>query len=186
MKVQKPFWKAGNHVYLIILVNLDAAESGSGSGFRIRIWIHWPDWIRIQYRTGSGSETVIKTSVSMVGTGVHTTFPPIFVWLVGTECCMNPVHWLWLIPSHYDNLIPILFNRWLRTKVLIQIWTRIYLLLLDRIWTVRYRSWFCSHEIGRNEQHPGTICLRVLPCPPNPYLDPTSCTQGTQGFWRPA
>ncbi len=30
--------------------------SGSGSGFRIRIRIHWPDWIRIQSR--SGSETL--------------------------------------------------------------------------------------------------------------------------------
>ncbi len=30
---------------------------GSGSGFRIRIRIHWPDWIRIQY----GSETLIQT-----------------------------------------------------------------------------------------------------------------------------
>ncbi len=29
---------------------------GSGSGFRIRIRIHWLDWIRIQY--GSGSETL--------------------------------------------------------------------------------------------------------------------------------
>ncbi len=29
---------------------------GSGSGFRIRIRIHWPDWIRIQ--SGSGSETL--------------------------------------------------------------------------------------------------------------------------------
>ncbi len=26
---------------------------GSGSGFRIRIRIHWPDWIRIQYGSGS-------------------------------------------------------------------------------------------------------------------------------------
>ncbi len=34
--------------------------SGSGSGFRIRIRIHWPDWIRIQYGSGSrsGSETL--------------------------------------------------------------------------------------------------------------------------------
>ncbi len=29
---------------------------GSGSGSRIRIRIHWPDWIRIQF--GSGSETL--------------------------------------------------------------------------------------------------------------------------------
>ncbi len=29
---------------------------GSGSGFRIRIQIHWPHWIRIQ--SGSGSETL--------------------------------------------------------------------------------------------------------------------------------
>ncbi len=31
---------------------------GSGSGFRIRI--HWPDWIRIQSGSGSGSETLWK------------------------------------------------------------------------------------------------------------------------------
>ncbi len=30
-----------------------------GSGFQIRNWIHWPDWIRIQY--GSGSETLQTT-----------------------------------------------------------------------------------------------------------------------------
>ncbi len=30
---------------------------GSGSGSRIRIRIHWPDWIRIQ--SGSGSETLL-------------------------------------------------------------------------------------------------------------------------------
>ncbi len=34
---------------------------GSGSGFRIRIRIHWPDWIRIQSGSGSrsGSETLL-------------------------------------------------------------------------------------------------------------------------------
>jgi len=32
MKVQKPFWKAGNQVYLLTLVNLHAPESGSASG----------------------------------------------------------------------------------------------------------------------------------------------------------
>ncbi len=34
---------------------------GSGSGSRIRIRIHWPDWIRIQ--SGSGSETLVYTCV---------------------------------------------------------------------------------------------------------------------------
>ncbi len=38
---------------------------GSGSGFRIRIGIHWPDWIRIQTGSGSrsGSETLVCTFV---------------------------------------------------------------------------------------------------------------------------
>ncbi len=34
---------------------------GSGSGFRIRIRIHWPDWIRIQ----SGSETLIRAPLNI-------------------------------------------------------------------------------------------------------------------------
>jgi hypothetical protein len=34
-KVQKPFWKAGNQVYLYVLVNFHA--SGSGSAFLNRI-----------------------------------------------------------------------------------------------------------------------------------------------------
>jgi len=33
---------------------------GSGSGFRIRIRIHWPDWIRIQSGSGHGSATQKK------------------------------------------------------------------------------------------------------------------------------
>jgi hypothetical protein len=33
---------------------------GSGSGFRCRIRIHWPDWIRIQ--SGSGSENLVTIS----------------------------------------------------------------------------------------------------------------------------
>jgi hypothetical protein len=35
-RVQKPFWKAGNHEYLIILANFDAPESGSAFPIRIR------------------------------------------------------------------------------------------------------------------------------------------------------
>ncbi len=34
---------------------------GSGSGFRIRIRIHWPDWIRIQ--SGSGSATLVLSCI---------------------------------------------------------------------------------------------------------------------------
>jgi hypothetical protein len=34
---------------------------GSGSRFRIRIRIHWPDWIRIQL--GSGSATLVKNNL---------------------------------------------------------------------------------------------------------------------------
>ncbi len=34
---------------------------GSGSGFRICIRIHWPEWIRIQ--SGSGSETLAESGV---------------------------------------------------------------------------------------------------------------------------
>jgi hypothetical protein len=39
---------------------------GSGSGFRIRILIriHWPDWIRIQFRSRSGSTSATATLVS--------------------------------------------------------------------------------------------------------------------------
>ncbi len=42
---------------------------GSGSGFRIRIRIHWPDWIRIQF--GSGSATLL----SSYGTLLYRLFP---------------------------------------------------------------------------------------------------------------
>ncbi len=40
---------------------------GSGSGLRIRIRIHWPDWIRIQY--GSGSAILVGI---LYGTGIGT------------------------------------------------------------------------------------------------------------------
>ncbi len=42
-------------------------KRGSGSGFRIRIRIHWPDWIRIQSGSGSGSETLLFTINDVTG-----------------------------------------------------------------------------------------------------------------------
>jgi hypothetical protein len=46
----------------VIFALLDS-DPYSGSGFRTRIRIHWPDWIRIEY--GSGSETLVDRVIEV-------------------------------------------------------------------------------------------------------------------------
>ncbi len=55
---------------------------GSGSGFRIRIRIHWPDWIHIQ--SGSRSETLFSNglAVSLAYRGRKEVFFTCFYFLL--------------------------------------------------------------------------------------------------------
>ncbi len=49
--------------------------SGFGSGFRIRIRIHWPDWIRIQSGSGYGSGTLLLLSFYICAHQIYKLLP---------------------------------------------------------------------------------------------------------------
>ncbi len=72
---------------------------GSRSWFRIRIRIHWPDWIRIQYGSASGSDW-IRIHNTVQNTGNKTSYA-----VVGWEM------WMWNVVSQWS--CP---PSWARTK----------------------------------------------------------------------
>ncbi len=55
---------------------------GSGSGFRIRIRIHWPDWIRIR----SGSETLLRRAKMSQKSRKVKKFYVLKCWMFFFEC----------------------------------------------------------------------------------------------------
>ncbi len=61
---------------------------GSGSGFWIRIRIHWPDRIRIQF--GSGSATLKNTKILWSGSGSCQPW----IWDPGWKK-WDPESWIW-------------------------------------------------------------------------------------------
>ncbi len=76
------------------LLSFHFCPPGSQSGFRIRIRIHWPDWIRIQSLVRFGSETLLKRCVY---TFLKCRFVDILLLAQKTEfSCAWKLFWTWL------------------------------------------------------------------------------------------
>ncbi len=72
---------------------------GFGSGFRIRIRIHWPDWIRIQ--SGSGSATLIVWNKANIS-GVRARFFEKTIFIINFEI-LHPLSSKELSTYYYYN-----------------------------------------------------------------------------------
>ncbi len=92
---------------------------GSGSGFRIRIRINWPDWIRIRsgYESGSGSATLVV---------VHMNWP-CCRWRTWCSCWWTPAsasRWRYSSSStsaRYLTVSSVLFSYFSTEAVLIRV-----------------------------------------------------------------
>ncbi len=65
---------------------------GSGSGFRIRIRIHWPDWILIQFGSGSASLVLYRTGPRAVAAALVQLFF-YFGWSFLPSWIRIRIHW---------------------------------------------------------------------------------------------